>query len=148
MKKLFPFFFSLLVLSSAVLAFNALNDPPLIKLIEKVQRQYVRLSYSPQGCCCYTTEELDKFKKNKTIDKIVASLRKDKNFLKIVTDLRSMPKDQLTKALGFAAQTYHPTWAEIGEISPKGQTDAGQEAERLIAEAIVGLARELLGLKN
>jgi hypothetical protein len=32
------------------------------------------------------------------------------------------------------------TWAELGEITIEGQTDAGQQAEKMIAQAVVELA--------
>jgi hypothetical protein len=50
------------------------------------------------------------------------------------------------KLLNEGMNTYKPTWALRKEISPNGQTEAGQKAERLIAEAIVDLVRELYKL--
>jgi hypothetical protein len=43
-----------------------------------------------------------------------------------------------------ASTTYKQTWAEMGKVGPEGQTDAGQTAERLIAEAVVEKVKELL----
>ncbi|MDP6420784.1 MAG: hypothetical protein QF672_05595 [SAR202 cluster bacterium] len=36
------------------------------------------------------------------------------------------------------------TWAELGRVSREGQTEAGQEAERMTATAIVNLVKELV----
>jgi len=40
----------------------------------------------------------------------------------------------------------HPTWAQLGKISPEGQTDAGQKAEIMIATAVVDLVKTLVRL--
>ena len=46
-------------------------------------------------------------------------------------------------------QTYRPTWGELGQIDPqKGQTEAGQEADKMIANAIIQKIQELLLLSN
>ena len=42
--------------------------------------------------------------------------------------------------------TYRPTWAQLGKISREGQT--GQMAEKLIAESIVNITYDLIGLPD
>ena len=39
---------------------------------------------------------------------------------------------------------YRKTWQELGEITPKGTTEAGYRAEAAIIKAIVDLAEKLL----
>jgi hypothetical protein len=36
-----------------------------------------------------------------------------------------------------------PTWAQLGKITSKGQTEAGRQAEMMIAEAVSNFAEEL-----
>jgi hypothetical protein len=40
--------------------------------------------------------------------------------------------------------TYKKTWAELGQITSKGQTTAGQKAEKMIASAVADLIKETM----
>jgi hypothetical protein len=86
---------------------------------------------------------LDEFKKKAT-DKIVTNkLRHNGEFLEVVLAIKQMSLSEQQKLLDQALGTYKPTWAARGPISHEGQTEAGQEAERIIAGAVVELVREL-----
>jgi hypothetical protein len=75
-------------------------------------------------------------------------LRKDKEFTNVVLALKASPPHEQQKLLDAALNTRRPTWAELGRIDRQGQTEAGQEAEKMIAEAIVNLVKELLRLPD
>jgi len=47
-----------------------------------------------------------------------------------------------------ADKPLRPTWAEIGRVSKKGQTEKGQVAEKMIATATVDLVKRLVGLSE
>ena len=71
-------------------------------------------------------------------------LAKDQKFAAIVADIRQMSNAERSRLLYRAQRTYKATWKQIGCISRRGQTLAGQKAERLCAEAIVGLVKQNL----
>lgn len=126
------------------------NPEQLIDKITQLQHAHVRDSIGTQSGQCYTNIDLNKFKTNKTTAEIVGQLQKDKDFLAIVDSIKAMRSEERAKLLDRGLQTYRRTWAELG-LDPattsaaelrKGQTEAGQEAERLIAEAVVDLVRQ------
>jgi hypothetical protein len=128
------------------------NPERLIDLIRQLQHEHVRDSSGIQAGQCFTDNDLAKFKADKVTAEIVGHLKDDKDFSAAVDSIRAMDSGERTKLLDKARQTYKKTWAELGydpATTPaaklrEGQTDAGQEAERLIAEAVVDLVRQKL----
>ena len=119
----------------------------LIALIQSLQAEHVRDSYGLEGGQCFTAMDLKKFQADRVPAQIVARLRSDTDFIAIVNGLKSLPPTDRSALLARARATYKKTWADLGldpRIAPadalrKGQTDAGQEAERSIARAVVDL---------
>ena len=100
----------------------------------------------------FTDEDLKEFVADNKVEKISQSLKTSKPFIEIIDGMRSMNAAKQQELLQQAASTYRPTWAERGtdphtssvEELKKGQTEAGNTAERMIAEAVVTVARSLL----
>ena len=120
------------------------SSDSLIDLIRATQRQHVRESWGERASECFTDVNLATFKKENVTKKIVDQLRNDQNFLAIVHALRALNGQQRSELLERASATYKPTWAQLGKIDRLGQTDAGQQAEKEIAAAIVELVKEML----
>lgn len=116
----------------------------LISVIKIEQKARVKESRGERSSECFTEQDLNNFHNFQVTDKITRSLRQNKTFLDVVRLLKKMPAGDQEKILDEASRTYKPTWSQIGKVDPSGQTEAGQRAEKEIAEAIVTLVRELL----
>lgn len=120
------------------------NSDALIVLVRSLQRQHVKESYGERAFECFTDVDLEKFHDANIPKKVSAQLRTDKQFLSIVNGLQSLNTKQRSELLERVALTYKPTWSQLGKIDKRGQTDAGQLAEREIAEAIARVVKETL----
>jgi len=128
------------------------NPERLIDLIKSQQGKYVRESYGLQAGQCFTDVDYNSFEQDKTTSKIVGQLRQDGDFRTLVSAIKAMQPDKREDLLARAAKTYKSTWAELNmnpttaprEQLIKGQTDAGQKAEREIAEAVVDLVKQMI----
>ena len=118
----------------------------LITIIKEQQRKNVKESWGELAYQCFTDDDLARFIKNKRIEQIIESLKRDPNFLDVVSAIRQMKPSERKKLLHAADKPLRPTWAELGRISREGQTEAGQEAEKMIATAIVKLVKELVNM--
>ena len=118
----------------------------LISIIQKQQRENVKESWGKQENQCFTSSDLDRFTQNQTPRRITESLKNDPEFLDVVAVIRTMEPGAQMKLLQAADKPLRPTWEELGRTSREGQTETGQEAERMIATAIVDLTKELIKL--
>jgi len=118
----------------------------LSDLIKEQQRNNVRESYGVWAQECFTWIDLKEFTSEHKPARIADGLKHTQDFVNVVLIIKAMPQDRQQALLKAARRPLRPTWAEIGEISRKGQTDAGQEAERLIANAIVDSVADLIRL--
>ena len=96
-----------------------------------------------------TSENLESFKKQKRPEQIVTDLMNDNSFIDLIISIKKMTPTKRQDLLNKCSVIAKPTWDEMGRISPNGdgQTDAGQEAERLIAKAIVDKVKEMCNLE-
>lgn len=127
-------------------------DPEkLIAVIAKLQRDNVSDSAGLMAYQCFTDDALTEFKKANIPDQVAEDLKHDAEFLSLVLTIKAMSPPNRQKLLSRASGTYRRTWAQLG-LNPalasqdelrRGQTAAGSEAERLIAEAIVDLVKLL-----
>jgi predicted small secreted protein len=125
------------------------NKPEqLISIIQEQQRKNVKESWGELAYQCFTDDDLARFIKNKRTEQIRESLKRDPEFLDVVLAIRQMEPSERKKLLISADKPLRPTWAELGRISREGQTEAGQEAERMIATAIVKLVKELSSISE
>jgi hypothetical protein len=118
----------------------------LLETVKEQQRRNVRESFGELSGQCFTDADLQKFIDAKRPAKIAEDLKTDKSFLAAVLALRNLAPPDRQRILDSAAKPLRPTWTELGRISREGQTEAGQRAEVLIAEAIVAQARALMAL--
>ena len=121
-------------------------DPSvLVEIIQQQQKSNVKASHSEQDC--FTDKDLERFKSRKIQNQIVAELMNDNSFIDLIISIKGMSPTKRQALLDdLCAKVAKPTWRSLGEISSKGQTDAGNEAELLIAEAIVAKVKEVAGL--
>jgi uncharacterized membrane protein YuzA (DUF378 family) len=115
----------------------------LIEIIVKEQRDNVRESFGELRGQNFSVEDLQNFKKTGKLKAILARLKTDSEFLDVVLAIKRMPATERQKLLNKAENTYKPTWEQMGKVDRTGQTTAGQDAERMIAEGIVNLVKEL-----
>lgn len=116
----------------------------LIDIIKQQQRNNVRESYGILAGQCFTDEDLDRFNAAGVARTIAEKLKQDKQFIEVVSAIKKMDPSERQKLLNTCLQTYHQTWQQLRRISSAGQTEAGQQAEREIAEAIVNAVKELI----
>ena len=114
-------------------------------LIQKQQRLHVRESYGELAHQCFTAVDLDEFKRAGKPARIARGLRDAKEVAGAVSALRGLSQEQRTKLLATCRTALRPTWARLGRISGEGQTLAGNQAERMIADAIVDMVVQLIG---
>jgi hypothetical protein len=117
---------------------------PLIKLIIREQRTYIRDSWGQLDYQCFTSDDLARFKSVNVPRQVTERLKTDAEFLSLVREIGQLSSGARSQLLSRAYRTYRPTWRQLGRISRAGQTVAGQQAERLMAKAIADLVGELL----
>lgn len=115
----------------------------LIDIVKSYQKRLVKESYGEKPSECFTDRDLEGFRDRGEVKKVIEFLRKDRRFLSAAQSLKVLPQLQREDFLKRVSATYKPTWGQLGGIDRKGQTDAGQQAEREIATAISALAEEI-----
>ena len=120
------------------------NPSQLTDIIKEKQKQYVRISRTENDC--FTSENLASFKKERIPDKIVAELMEDNHFIDLIISIKNMSPAERQKLLDRCANTSKSSWAELGKITPEGQTEDGKNAELLIARAIVAEVKKISNL--
>jgi hypothetical protein len=128
-------------------------DPErLISLVKQIQTEYVRDSTGIQAHECFTKDDFNQFVKDKKTAEIVERLRNDNDFRNLVSAIRDLSFDKRSDLFSRASNTYRRAWREL-KLNPetasadelrKGQTDEGMQAEKLIAQAVVNLVRQML----
>lgn len=128
------------------------GDCSLVEKIKELQDLHVRPSYGVNAGECFTDIDLATFKADGKPRSITQELANHPDFTCILNTLRNMTAQNRAAVLKTAAKTYKLSWDELG-MNPKstprdqlrtGQTNAGKEAEMLIAQAIVGLVNDRL----
>jgi hypothetical protein len=128
------------------------NPERLIDIIKQLQMEFVRESFGLESGECFTDVDLSKFMREKKTAEIVRRLNNDKDFLALVNVIREMKSEDRSALLDKAQKTFKKTWREL-RLDPQaasadklreGQTDAGQKAERLIAQTVVNLVRQVI----
>lgn len=120
------------------------NPSNLERIIRNQQKSNIKVSHSENNC--FTYEDLETFKNQKKHNQIVASLMDDNSFIDLIISIKHLTPTDRQALLDRCAKISRPTWGDLGKISSDGQTDAGNEAELLIAEAIVNKVKEISGL--
>jgi hypothetical protein len=118
------------------------GDPAaLIRIIKRAQKDNVRESRGESKKDAFTDDDLKRFQETNVPERVVLELRTDEEFRAIVRAIAAMDPAKRAKLLSVAATTARPTFEELRGISTAGQTDAGHQADLLIAQAIVELVK-------
>ena len=145
-----PFFSRALVaaLAVAVASAQAAGEPvpaavrALGKAIASYQRQVVWTG-GDQYSGAYTDADRQTFLRGDHLSRIVRSARKNSRFVRGAKALADLSPDERQALLDRWRTPIDRTWAQTGRIGV-GTTEAGQETESDIAEALVALADEVL----
>jgi hypothetical protein len=113
-------------------------------IIENQIRDHVRESYGELAGQNFSDADLERFTRDKVPEQIVAMLQTSSRFLAAVEKVRAMRHEERAAYLKRCRLPLRKTWAELGAISPKGTTEAGEKGELAISNAIVDLAEKLL----
>ncbi|MFY9748552.1 MAG: hypothetical protein WA891_02410 [Acidobacteriaceae bacterium] len=147
MRRVARYCLAALLAASALVACShsaAAAGQDLRGIIEQQIRDHVRESYGELAGQNFSDEDLDRFTRDHTTDQIVERLKNDKNFLAAVEKVRAMSAGDRSAYLRRCRLPLRQTWAQLGAITPRGTTEAGQKAEVAIANAIVDWAESLL----
>lgn len=125
---------------------EAAKPEELVSIIQEQQKAQVKESSGQQEWQCFTEDDLKRFVDNKKLDSITEQLKHTPRFLNVVLGVRLMEPGHRAELIRSADKPLRPTWSQLGRISPEGQTDSGQNAEKMIASAIVRLVKELIKL--
>ena len=120
----------------------------LISIIQEQQRKNVKESWGELAHQCFTDDDLAHFVQSKRTEQITESLKRNPDFLDVVSAIRQMKPGERKKLLISADKPLRPTWSELGRISREGQTEAGQKAERMIATSIVNLVKKMVNMSE
>jgi hypothetical protein len=128
-------------------------DPErLISFVKQLQTEYVQDSTGIEAHECFTKDDFNQFVSDKKTAEIVERLRNDNDFRNLVSAIRDLSFDKRSDLLSRASNIYRRTWSEL-KLNPKtasadelrkGQTLEGMKAEKLIAQAVVNLVRQML----
>jgi len=123
-----------------------LVERDLIQYIKTQQGLHVRLSTGVLAHQCFTDADLDKFVAEGVHLSVARAARRSPSFLAIVVRLGTLSEEQRKLLLADARRFSHPTWAQLRRITEdgSGQTEAGQQAERLISGALVDAAEGIM----
>jgi hypothetical protein len=120
----------------------------LIEIIKNQQLSNVRKSYGEAAGQNFSDRDLNEFVRQGRDRAIADNLKNNNDFLTALLALKHMNPTDRQHLFTQSVTTYRQTWAELGRIDPKGQTEAGQEADKMIAKAIVELATDLILLSD
>lgn len=111
----------------------------LLDLIQFHQQRSVKKSTGTLAHECFTDRDLASFRAAEIPQQIVERLRNAPDFAAVARMLKALPVEQRAATMRKARLTARPTWREMGFIdrAGRGQTEAGHEAELMIARAIV-----------
>jgi hypothetical protein len=144
MKRVFSMLGLALALSGCGPAQVTVTGKDLHEIVQNVQRAMVRESWGEDSASCFTDLDLQEMRRSGLLNRLADRLRTDKVFLEALEKLRALPADERARALRESRVPMRQRWDQIGEISRRGTTIAGQQAEVMIANRIVDLAEELL----
>ena len=144
----FPIVFSMVktgAISEENIPFQEIKSSPeeIFDIIGTQQELYVKESYGQEDHQCFTASDLAMFKNTLVQNKITTNLRNNSKFLSIVHAAKQLSEEDFSVLVEKARTTRRPTWDELGQVSAAGQTQAGKEAELIVANAITDLFIEM-----
>jgi hypothetical protein len=121
-------------------ALQSSNPTNIIEVVQRAQKKNVRASSGEYAYQCFTELDYQAFVREGRAQKIGSRLVRNRTFMEAVLALRQMPESERQRFLEVCRKPLRPTWAQLGRVSSAGQTEAGQQAEWDIANAIVATA--------
>ncbi len=115
------------------------SETKFLDLIKELQKKHVFDSFGKLSGECFTDRDLEYFLSMNISANIYQDLIEDSYVQQIVMSIENWDVFK-KKALNY----YERTWSENGVVSRAGQTMAGSEAEKLIAEAVVKAADKII----
>jgi hypothetical protein len=111
----------------------------LMDVVRWQQLANVRESTGTLAHECFTDDDLVQFRRRGVPGAVAARLRAAGDFREVVKALAALPPVERDSAYAGARMPARPTWRQMGFVdrAGRGQTEAGQAAERMIADAIV-----------
>ncbi len=113
----------------------------IITIVEIKQDRHIRKSYREEDC--FTWADLDDLKSSDKLGRMIENLNGNSHFLKMVLETNKLSPEDWNALKERTLNTYLPTWDELGKVGPEGQTQAGQEGQKLIAKMVVDLVTKL-----
>lgn len=129
---------------------STIKPEKLFEIIKSKQTEKVKLSTGEYAYNSFTDKNLQEFISQNIPSQVTSELKKDNGFLDVILVIKAMNPTDRQKLLEKGATTYKQTFEQFGSVDPTGkaQTVDGQKAERLIAEAIVNLVKDLIKLSE
>jgi hypothetical protein len=114
-------------------------DQMLVDVVRWQQRANVKESTGKWAYQCFTDDDFAVFLASRVPSRVAATLSRAPDFQVVARALAGLPPVQLAAAFTRARLTARFTWRQMGFVDPAGggQTEAGHNAELLIARAIV-----------
>ena len=125
---------------------STINPLTLQTVIKEKQEKRVKKSQNVN--ICFNEEDFKKFVNGKIPEIVVNELMLDNSFIDLVISIKKMNPTERQQLLDSSSTIAKQTWTEMDKISPEGQTEVGQKAELLIANAIVLKVKELINLSE
>ena len=116
--------------------------------IRSQQQRYVGSSCGTLAHECFTDLDWSGFRRNNIAETLRQDLASDETFIQLILAAQSQGPAFGENLVIRGRKLFKKTWAQMGVVSCDGQTEAGQLAERSIAEAVAGAAADLLRQKN
>jgi hypothetical protein len=118
----------------------------VLRVVRTIQDELVKESIDQHNC--FTNEDYAAFKSDEITKKVVQRLENDDIFRAIARTIAGFDTANRNQINNEARLSFKKTWAQLGKITPQGQTEAGQKAEREIAIAIADLLQKLVSFSQ
>jgi hypothetical protein len=117
----------------------------LRKILERVQRENVRVSWGPEQGQCYTCKDLqDDLAANKPAT-VANALKQNRDFIAVALALKAMTEEERTVLTNGSRVALNKTWTELGKVGPEGQTDCGKQMQLAIVNTCIDTLLDLVG---
>ncbi|PWU19826.1 MAG: hypothetical protein C5B50_05200 [Verrucomicrobia bacterium] len=115
-------------------------------LVQKAQRKHVRESYGELAYQCFTEQDYQAFDREQRAHSISSNLKANRKFMEAVLSLQQKSPADRALLINDLRHPLRPSWAQLGQVSKEGQTEAGRRAELDIANAVADLVSQLCEL--
>lgn len=112
------------------------DSAKLLDELDKSQRKFVRESWGTEIGQCFSDDDYKAFVNSKSVDAAVDGFAEAEAVKQLLPKIRSLSADEWSGVLAMIRKHFHKSWTENGTIDRTGQSDAGQRAEKDIANAV------------